>query len=90
MNSRPGCCRKPTSVRFAGADRSEAAAPYLNFFRERYEPAYRAELDHFIVSAETGTAPSPSFTDGREALVLANAAVESLRTGRTVKVPAPG
>jgi myo-inositol 2-dehydrogenase/D-chiro-inositol 1-dehydrogenase len=79
----------PTSVRFAGADRSEAAAPYLNFFRERYEPAYRAELDHFIASVENGTAPSPSFTDGREALVLANAAVESLRTGHTVKVPVP-
>ena len=78
----------PTSVRFAGADRSEAAAPCLSFFRDRYEPAYRAELDHFVTSIETGALPSPSFADGRAALVLANAAVESLRTGRTVTVPA--
>jgi myo-inositol 2-dehydrogenase/D-chiro-inositol 1-dehydrogenase len=77
----------PTSVRFAGADRSESAAPYLNFFRERYEPAYRAELDHFVTSIETGASPSPSFNDGRAALVLANAANESLRTGRAVPVP---
>src|ERR1700759_135669 len=60
----------PTSVRYAGADRSEAAAPYLNFFRERYEPAYRAELDHFVVAIETGARLSPSFHDGREARVL--------------------
>jgi myo-inositol 2-dehydrogenase / D-chiro-inositol 1-dehydrogenase len=77
-----------TSVRFAGADRSEAAGPYLNFFRDRYEPAYRAELDHFLASIEAGAPPSPSFADGRAALVLANAAVESLETGRTVRVPA--
>jgi myo-inositol 2-dehydrogenase / D-chiro-inositol 1-dehydrogenase len=76
----------PTSVRFAGADRSEAAAPYLNFFRERYEPAYQAELDHFVTAIETGAPPSPSFADGRTALVLANAANESLRTGRAVPV----
>ncbi|MBV9794166.1 MAG: inositol 2-dehydrogenase [Actinobacteria bacterium] len=76
----------PTSVRYAGAERSEAAAPYLNFFRDRYEPAYRAELDQFVVSMETGAPMSPSFADGRAALVLANAAVESLETGRVVRV----
>ena len=78
----------PTSVRFAGADRSESAAPYLNFFRERYEPAYRAELGHFVTSIETGALPFPGFADGRAALLLANAAAESLRTGRVVTVPA--
>jgi myo-inositol 2-dehydrogenase/D-chiro-inositol 1-dehydrogenase len=36
---------------------------------------------------EAGTAPSPGFADGRAALVLADAALESLRTGRTVPVP---
>jgi myo-inositol 2-dehydrogenase/D-chiro-inositol 1-dehydrogenase len=77
----------PTSVRFAGADRSESAAAYLNFFRDRYEPAYRAELDHFTTLIETGASLSPSFADGRAALVLADAAVESLRTGRSVTVP---
>ncbi|GAA4553221.1 inositol 2-dehydrogenase [Pseudonocardia xishanensis] len=76
----------PTSVRYAGAERSEAAAPYLNFFLERYTTAYAAELDHFVAAVESGTAPSPSFADGRAALVLADAAGVSLRTGAAVRV----
>jgi myo-inositol 2-dehydrogenase/D-chiro-inositol 1-dehydrogenase len=76
----------PTSVRYAGADRSEAASPYQNFFLERYSAAYALELDHFVTAVESGTAPSPTFADGRAALVLADAAAESLRTGRTVRV----
>jgi myo-inositol 2-dehydrogenase / D-chiro-inositol 1-dehydrogenase len=76
----------PTSVRFSGADRTEVAAPYFNFFLDRYTPAYRAEMDHFVTSVENGTVPSPGFADGRAALVLADAANESLRTGATVKI----
>jgi len=76
----------PTSVRYFGAERTESAAPYYNFFLERYTPAYRAELDHFITAIEQGIAPSPGFADGRAALVLADAANESLRTGATVRV----
>jgi myo-inositol 2-dehydrogenase / D-chiro-inositol 1-dehydrogenase len=76
----------PTSVRFSGAEHTEAAAPYHNFFLDRYTPAYRAEMDHFVTAVETGSAPSPGFDDGRAALVLADAANESLRTGTTVKV----
>ena len=60
--------------------------PYHNFFLDRYTPAYRAEMDHFVTAIETGSVPSPGFTDGRAALVLADAANESLRTGTTVKV----
>jgi len=74
----------PTSVRYYGAERTESAAPYFNFFLERYTPAYRAELDHVITSIEQGSKPSPGFADGRAALALADAANESLRTGRTV------
>lgn len=76
----------PTSVRFSGAERTEAAAPYLAFFLDRYTPAYRAELDHFITAMENGTQPSPGFADGEAALALAEAAGRSLRTGSTVKV----
>jgi myo-inositol 2-dehydrogenase / D-chiro-inositol 1-dehydrogenase len=76
----------PTSVRFSGAAHTEVAPPYHNFFLDRYTPAYRAEMDHFVTAIETGSIPSPGFTDGREALVLADAANESLRTGTTVRV----
>ena len=43
-------------------------------------------MDHFVTAVETGSAPSPGFADGRAALVLADAANESLRSGATVKV----
>ncbi|GAA1847518.1 inositol 2-dehydrogenase [Pseudonocardia ailaonensis] len=76
----------PTSARFSGATATEVAPPYHHFFLDRYTPAYRAEMDHFVASIETGTRPSPGFADGRAALALADAAVESLRTGATVKV----
>lgn len=76
----------PTSVRFSGADRTEVAPPYHNFFLDRYTPAYQAEMDHFVTAVETGASPSPGFGDGRAALVLADAANESVRTGTTVKV----
>jgi myo-inositol 2-dehydrogenase / D-chiro-inositol 1-dehydrogenase len=58
----------PTTVRFSGAEHTEAAAPYLNFFLDRYTPAYRAEMDHFVSCVEKGTTPEPGFADGRAAL----------------------
>jgi myo-inositol 2-dehydrogenase/D-chiro-inositol 1-dehydrogenase len=75
-----------TSVRLSNATQTEAAPEYLNFFLDRYTPAYRAELDHLIAAIEQGNQPSPGFADGREALALADAAVESLGTGRAVTV----
>ena len=74
-----------TSVRRSGASGTEIAPPYLNFFLDRYADAYRAELDHLVSCVEQGTAPSPGFADGRAALVLADAANESLQTGRAVR-----
>jgi myo-inositol 2-dehydrogenase / D-chiro-inositol 1-dehydrogenase len=75
----------PTSVRLSNATHTEAAPEYLNFFLDRYTPAYRAELDHLITAVEQGEQPSPGFADGREALALADAAIESLRTGQMVR-----
>ena len=77
-----------SSVRRSGASGTENAPPYLNFFLDRYADAYRAELDHLVSCVEQGTAPSPGFADGRAALVLADAANESLKTGRAVRVDA--
>ena len=77
-----------TSLRRSAASGTEAAGPYLNFFLDRYATAYRAELDHLVICMEQGLTPSPGFADGRAALVLADAAAESMRTGRVVRVGA--
>ena len=76
----------PTSVRLSNATHTEAAPEYLNFFLDRYTPAYRAELDHLITAMEQGGQPNPGFADGREALALADAALESLQTSQTVRL----
>lgn len=60
--------------------------PALPFFLERYADAYRDELDAFVVAVQTGAAPKPDGEDGLRALVLADAATESARTGQGVRV----
>ena len=60
--------------------------PALPFFLERYADAYRAELDAFVAAVRSGVAPKPDGEDGLRALVLADAATESARTGQAVRV----
>jgi myo-inositol 2-dehydrogenase/D-chiro-inositol 1-dehydrogenase len=76
----------PTTVRSYTAGGTEQSDAYLPFFLERYAQAYRNELDSFVRSIRGGTACSPGFDDGVMALVLANAAEESARSGRAVKI----
>jgi myo-inositol 2-dehydrogenase/D-chiro-inositol 1-dehydrogenase len=78
--------QRPTTLSFWGAAATEAKDPVLNFFIERYTPAYNAEIDHFVDCVEQGTAPLVGYRDGREALRLADAALESTRTGVTVRL----
>jgi myo-inositol 2-dehydrogenase/D-chiro-inositol 1-dehydrogenase len=80
--------QRATSVGFSGATYTDALGPVHNFFLDRYTPAYRAELDAFITMAQTGEPASPGFDDGRAALLLADAAAESLRTGAMVELRA--
>jgi myo-inositol 2-dehydrogenase/D-chiro-inositol 1-dehydrogenase len=60
--------------------------PVLPFFLERYAAAYRAELDTFVTAVTSGQAPKPDGEDGLKALVLADAATESARTGLAIKL----
>jgi myo-inositol 2-dehydrogenase/D-chiro-inositol 1-dehydrogenase len=62
--------------------------PLQYFFIERYEEAYRAELDHFINALEKKSAPEIGFGDGERALVIAYAAMQSAKTGQPIPVPA--
>jgi myo-inositol 2-dehydrogenase/D-chiro-inositol 1-dehydrogenase len=75
-----------TSVESWSAERTAARDLVLNFFIERYRQAYESELNSFVASLEEGRPMSPDFADGLEALHLAVAAEESLRTGRVVEV----
>jgi myo-inositol 2-dehydrogenase/D-chiro-inositol 1-dehydrogenase len=60
--------------------------PLLRFFIERYAASYVRELTDFVDAVSTGRAPSITLDDGRRALALADAAVESAKTGRPVPI----
>ena len=62
--------------------------PLMNFFLERYMPAYRAEVAAFVACVATKAAPTPDGEDGLRSLLLADAAAESAATGRMVDVAA--
>lgn len=54
------------------------------FFLERYENAYRLELDNFVKCVRGEEEPLANAHDGLQALVLAEAAIQSHETGQTV------
>ena len=58
----------------------------LRFFIERYAESYRRELDEFVSALAEGRDPSISLDDGRRALMIADAAVESAKTGMPIKL----
>jgi len=78
--------RRATTVTFNGKERTESHDALLHFFIERYREAYDAEVDHFVDCVEKGTTPLVTFADGCEALRIADAALESVKTGRTVRL----
>ncbi len=59
----------------------------LDFFLERYAAAYRAEMSSFVQALRNKSAMPVGARDGRQALVLAEAALESHRKKKPVKVP---
>ena len=74
-----------TTVEFSGA-KGIASDPVQNFFLERYDAAYRLELDAFVKAVKMGVAPSPSGQDGLRAQILADIATESAKTRRRIEV----
>jgi myo-inositol 2-dehydrogenase/D-chiro-inositol 1-dehydrogenase len=74
----------PNSVSKSTASGTESFSVLNPFFIERYQDAYRAQLNSFITSLMTNTPTSPSFTDGMKAQIMADAAQESLVSGKPV------
>ena len=59
--------------------------PLLNFFMNRYTEAYASEIKHFVDCVTHRAQPRTSGHDGLMAIALAEAALESVRTGETVR-----
>ena len=78
--------RTATTVEASNARHSGARDVVLNFFIQRYQEAYAAEVEHFVACVREKTQPLAGFAEGVEALRLADAALESLRSGKTVRI----
>jgi myo-inositol 2-dehydrogenase/D-chiro-inositol 1-dehydrogenase len=76
---------RPTSLRRWTHETTAAQDPLLHFFIQRYSQAYVDELNAFIDVVMNKGTPEVDFEDGRKALILADAAWESVHTGRAVK-----
>jgi myo-inositol 2-dehydrogenase/D-chiro-inositol 1-dehydrogenase len=74
----------PTSVRKYNKETTDSKDLILNFFIERYDVAYKNQLENFINCIVNKKPTSVNFEDGRNALIIANAAYESLNTGKSV------
>ncbi|BCP54524.1 inositol 2-dehydrogenase [Kaistia sp. 32K] len=76
---------RATNVEIANGD-GYRREPLLNFFMTRYTEAYRNEIAAFIAALEGGTQVTPSGEDGWKALVLADAALQSVKEKRAIAV----
>ena len=79
--------QRPVSIELANAS-GYTRPPLHDFFMTRYTEAYANEISTFIEAMASGKAPQPSGRDGLAALLLADAALKSVKDGKAVKVAA--
>ena len=77
--------RTMDQVRLYAEAFTDRASPLQNFFIERYGDAFAAEISAFVDAVEQGVPAPVGFEDGRQALILAEAAILSAAEGRTVQ-----
>jgi myo-inositol 2-dehydrogenase/D-chiro-inositol 1-dehydrogenase len=67
-------------------ERGVASDALQSFFLDRYAEAYRREMKHFVDILRDGETPAAGYHDGVAALVLAEAAAQSVKLNRAVRV----
>ena len=77
--------RDNASEKFLGS-KTATKRPLLNFFIDRYEEAYKLQLDDLINFVQKRKNPRASFEEGRKAIIIANAAYKSLKLNKVVKI----
>ena len=75
----------PVGIEVATAD-GYTRPPLHDFFMTRYVAAYANEINAFVAALGGETGGIPVGRDGLNALLIAEAALESARTGRAVDI----
>ena len=78
--------QNPTSVEKFTNFFTNANDPIHYFFIERYEQAYKDQFNDFVKTISNKSKVSVTFDDGRNALIIANAAYEALNSGNVVDI----
>ena len=76
----------PTSVEKFTSEFTKSNDPIHYFFIERYAQAYRDQFNDFVATVNAKKEPSVTFEDGRNALIVANAAYKSYETGKVINI----
>lgn len=72
-------------VRVSTRDGNNLQSPFIENFIERYSASYARELDEFVALIRGSRSLSPSYFDGRQALALADAALQSATMGVSIQ-----
>ena len=78
--------QKKNATEIFNSSQSHSQKPFLNFFIERYDKAYRLQLNELISLHKKKIKPRSTFNDGYLALKIANAAYRSLNQKRLIKL----
>ena len=78
--------QSPTSVEKFTDSYTKANDPIHYFFIERYAQAYKGQFNDFIKTINDKSKASVTFEDGRNTLIIANAAYESYNSGKAVNI----
>ena len=65
---------------------TSSKSPFMNFFIERYKEAYKLQLNDLKMFITNNIKPLAQFEEGRKALIMANAAVKSLKSKKFEKL----
>jgi len=77
--------QRPVSIELAN-EKGYTRPPLHDFFMTRYLDAYANEITTFIEAVTAGKRANPSGADGLAALRLADAALKSVKQGKTVRL----
>ena len=75
-----------TSVERYTSKSTSVKDPVHFFFIERYEQAYKDQFNEFVKCVTKKTKPKVTFEDGKNALIIANAAYEAYKKGKVVNI----
>ena len=78
--------KRDLETKFYNSKSTETKKPLMYFFTERYEEAYKLQLNDLLNIIKNNSKPLANFEDGRKSLILADYAIKSIRSKKFVKI----